>query len=65
MTIGRPKSYPPTQALLEAVGCRRGYSRHGVPDHSCRFCCTSFPQVEGLWKYAVDATSAAIAEIGH
>jgi hypothetical protein len=65
MTIGRPKSYPPTQALLEAVWCRPGYSRHGVPDRSCRFCRTSFPQVEGLWKCAVGYYICGDAEIGH
>jgi len=51
MTKGRPESYPPAQSLLEAVWCV--WSKYGLPDHSCRFCRTSFPQVEGLWKYAV------------
>jgi hypothetical protein len=52
MTTGRPESYPPAQSLLEAVWCV-GHSGYGVPDRSCRFCRTSFPQAEGLWKYAV------------
>jgi hypothetical protein len=52
MTKGRPESYPPAQSPLEAVWCV-GHSKYGLPDHSCRFCRKSFPQVEGLWKYAV------------
>ena len=52
MTIGRPDSYPPTQALLDAVWCI-GHFKHGLTEHSCRFCRMSFPHAEGLWKYAV------------
>jgi hypothetical protein len=52
MTIGRPDSYPPAQTLLDAVWCI-GHFKYGLPIPSCRFCRTSFPQVEGLWKYAV------------
>ena len=51
MTVGRPASFPPTQMLLEAVWCIDHF-KHGLAEHSCRFCRVSFPQVKGLWKYS-------------
>jgi hypothetical protein len=52
MSTGRFESKPPTSTLLEAVWCKAG-GEYGLSYQSCRFCKSSWPNVTGLWKYAV------------
>ncbi len=52
MATGQYESRPPKQTLLNAVFCACDL-RYGLTYQSCRFCKASYPNVEGLWKYAV------------